>query len=314
VSLAIGRYKRELSVAAAYCGLLVVLAVAAPRFFQVQFRDTWVSAAPTLVVAIGMTLVIVARHIDISVGSQFSICAVAAGLLAKSGLPMPAVMMATLVIGAMMGAINGWLVAGLGLPSIVVTLATMVIFRQSLAWARQGELVANVPEGFQWFGHGQAAGQWLVIASAVAILAIFAWGSTWLAAGRQVYAVGSDREAARLAGINPPAVVFGVFVLMGGLVGLAAILQSVRFAEVDPRSGEGLELQAIAAVVVGGTAITGGRGTMLGSLVGVALLGTIGAAMVFLTSEAQWDKAIQGIIILAAVTSDGFSRRRKQVL
>jgi rhamnose transport system permease protein len=314
VSLAIGRYKRELSVAAAYCALLALLAVAAPRFFQVQFRDTWVSAAPTLVVAIGMTLVIVARHIDISVGSQFSVCAVAAGLLAKSGLPMPVVVTATLIVGAMMGAINGWLVAGLGLPSIVVTLATMVIFRQSLAWARQGELVANVPEGFQWFGHGQAAGQWLVIAAAVAMLAIFAWGSTWLAVGRQVYAVGSDREAARLAGINPPAVVFGVFVLMGGLVGLAAILQSVRFAEVDPKSGEGLELQAIAAVVVGGTAIAGGRGTMLGSLVGVALLGTIGAAMVFLTSEAQWDKAIQGIIILAAVTSDGFSRRRKQVL
>lgn len=96
-------------------------------------------------------------------------------------------------------------------------------------------------------------------------------------------------------------------------MGLGAILQSVRFAEVDPKSGDGLELQAIAAVVVGGTAISGGRGTMLGSLVGVALLGTIGAAMVFLTSEAQWDKAIQGIIILVAVTSDGFSRRRMHV-
>jgi rhamnose transport system permease protein len=212
-----------------------------------------------------------------------------------------------------MGAINGWLVAGLGLPSIVVTLATMVIFRQSLAWARQGELVANIPEGFQWFGQGQAAGQWMVIIAAIAILVLFAFGSSWMAAGRHVYAVGSDREAARLAGINPGLVVFGVFVLMGVLVGLGAILQSVRFAEVDPKSGDGLELQAIAAVVVGGTAISGGRGTMLGSLVGVALLGTIGAAMVFLTREAQWDKAIEGIIILAAVTSDGFSQRRKHV-
>jgi rhamnose transport system permease protein len=313
VSLAIGRYKRELSVAGAYLALLMVLALATPRFFQVEFRDTWVGAAPMLVVAIGMTLVIVARHIDISVGSQFSICAVAAGLLAKAGLPMPAVIAATLLVGAIMGAINGWLVAGLGLPSIVVTLATMVIFRQSLAWARQGELVANLPEGFQWFGRGQSVGQGLVIFSGIAILVVFAIGASWLAAGRQVYAVGSDREAARLAGINPGSVVFGVFVLMGILVGLGAILQSVRFAEVDPKSGDGLELQAIAAVVVGGTAISGGRGTMFGSLVGVALLGTIGAAMVFLTSEAQWDKAIEGIIILAAVTSDGFSRRRKHV-
>jgi ribose/xylose/arabinose/galactoside ABC-type transport system permease subunit len=272
-----------------------------------------VGAAPMLVVAIGTTMVIVARHIDISIGSQFSICAVAAGLLAKAGLPMPAVIAATLLVGAVMGAINGWLVAGLGLPSIVVTLATMVIFRQSLAWARQGELVANLPEGFQWFGRGQAAGQWLVIFAGIAIFVVFAVGASWLAAGRQVYAVGSDREAARLAGINPGIVVFGVFVLMGILVGLGAVLQSVRFAEVDPKSGDGLELQAIAAVVVGGTAISGGRGTMFGSLVGVALLGTIGAAMVFLTSEAQWDKAIEGIIILAAVTSDGLGRRRKHI-
>jgi len=314
VSVAIGRYKRELSVAAAYLTLLVVLGVVAPRFFQVEFRDTWVSAAPMLVVAIGMTLVIVARHIDISIGSQFSICAVAAGLLAKTGLAMPVVIAVTLLVGALMGAINGWLVAGIGLPSIVVTLATMVIFRQSLSWARQGELVANIPDGFQWFGRGQAMGQWLVISVGIAVLVVFTIGASWVAAGREVYTVGSDRETARLAGINPAAVVFGVFVVMGVLVGLGAILQSVRFPQVDPKSGDGLELQAIAAVVVGGTAISGGRGTMLGSLVGVALLGTIGAAMVFLTRQAQWDKAIQGIIILVAVASDGFSRRRKRAV
>jgi rhamnose transport system permease protein len=311
---AIGKYKRELSVAAAYGALLLVLAIFAPDFFQLQFKDTWVNIAPKLVVAVGMTLVIVARHIDISVGSQFSICAVAAGLLAKSGVPMPVVFGVTVFAGAAMGALNGWLVAGMGLPSIVVTLATMVIFHQSLAWLRQGEFVSNIPAGFQWFGQTQAVGQWLVVIAALAIFFLFAWALRWLVAGRQVYAVGSDQEAARLAGISPGGVVFGVFVLMGILVGMAAILRSVVFAEVDPRSGDGLELQAIAAVVVGGTAISGGRGTVLGSLVGVALLGTIGSAMVFLTPEAHWDNAIQGFIILAAVASDGFSRRRKRAL
>src|SRR5208282_1813563 len=97
-----------------------------------------------------------------------------------------------------------------------------------------------------------------------------------------------------LSGIKPGWVVFAVFVLMGALVGFAALLQSARFAEVDPRSGDGLELEAIAAVVVGGTAISGGKGTLLGSLIGVVLLGTIGAALVFLTKQAQWDRAIQG--------------------
>lgn len=312
MSFHIARYKRELSVASAYLALLVVLALAAPRFFQVEFRDTWVNIAPMLVVAIGMTLVIVARQIDISVGSQFSICAVTAGLLARMGMPMPMVIVATIVAGMAMGAMNGALVAGLGLPSIVVTLATMVIFRQSLTWARQGAMVADLPSRFQWFGQSQRMGEWLIVDISIAIFMAFAWAAGWLSAGRKVYAVGSDEEAARLSGIRPGRVVFGVFVLMGALVGVAALLQSVRFAEVDPGTGNGMELEAIAAVVVGGAAISGGRGTMVGSFIGVALLGTIGAAMVFLARQAQWDKAIEGAIILTAVASDGFAGRRRK--
>jgi rhamnose transport system permease protein len=258
-----------------------------------------------------MTLVILARHIDISVGWMFSICAVIAGLLARQGVPMAAVFGGTVLAGATMGALNGGLVAGLGLPSIVVTLATMQIFKQSLSWVRQGETVANLPDWFQWFGQSQSAGQWLIILSAIAIFAIFAWAMRWLAAGRQVYAVGSDMEAARLAGVKSRRVVFAVFVLMGALVGLAALLQSTRFAEVGTNSGDGMELQVIAAVVVGGTAISGGRGTLLGSLIGVALLGTIGAALIFLKAESHWVKAIQGAIILAAVASDGLGRKRR---
>ena len=181
-----------------------------------------------------------------------------------------------------MGAINGFLVARLGLPSIVVTLATLVIGRESLRYMREGAFVRNLPPGFQWFGAGQAAGQWLVVAIALLVFAAFAWGLRYLAAGRAVYATGSDPEAARLAGIRPRSVVFAVFVVMGGLAGLAALLNSVRFPYVDPNAGIGLELQVIAAVVVGGVAVSGGRGTLAGSLIGVALLGSIGPALVFL--------------------------------
>ncbi len=159
MSFHVARYKRELSVASAYLGLLVVLALAAPRFYQVEFRDTWVNIAPMLVVAIGMTLVIVARQIDISVGSQFSICAVTAGLLARAEVPMPMVIVMTIIVGMAMGAMNGTLVAGLGLPSIVVTLATMVIFRQSLMRGRgRGRWWRICPGWFQWFGQSQGDG------------------------------------------------------------------------------------------------------------------------------------------------------------
>jgi rhamnose transport system permease protein len=305
----IGHYRRELSVAVAYVLFLVLLAFAAPRFFRPEaLRAFLVSNASVLVASVGMTLVILARQIDISIGSQFSICGVVAGELARRGVPIPLVAVGTVLAGASMGAINGGLVAGLGLPSIVVTLATLVIGREGLRYAREGEFVRNLPPGFQWFGAGQGAGQWLVVAIALLVFAAFAWSLRNLAAGREVYATGSDAEAARLAGIRPRLVVFSVFAVMGMLVALAALLNAVRFADVDPNAGTGLELQVIAAVVVGGTAISGGRGTLAGSLIGVALLGSIAPALVFLGTQPQWEKAIQGLIILLAVATDALDR------
>jgi len=303
------RHGRVLSVAAAYLLLLASLAVVAPRFFRAEpWRALAVGNASLLVAAVGMTLVIVARQIDISIGSQFSLCAVASGLLAKAGLPIPLVVAGTLLAGAAMGAVNGALVAGLGLPSIVVTLATLVIGREGLRFAREGEFVRGLPADFQWFGLGQSAGQWLVVAVALAVFVAFAWGSRNLAAGRAVYASGSDPEAARLAGIRPRRVVFSVFVTMGALTGLAALLGASQFPAVDPKGGTGLEMQVIAAVVVGGAAVTGGRGSLLGTLLGVLLLGTINPALVYLGTSPEWEKAIQGAIILLAVASDGLTR------
>jgi rhamnose transport system permease protein len=302
------RHLREISVTGAYLALLLALAVFRPSFFHSQFRATAVSAAPILVAAVGMTLVILARHIDISIGSQFSVCGIVAGSLAARGFPIPMVLLGTLAAGAIMGAVNGWLVAGMGLPSIVVTLATMVVLRGSLIWASDGAAV-RMPAGFQWFGFSQSVGQASVVIAALVVFAAFAWSLRWLGAGRTIYAVGSDEEAARLAGIRPQRVVFFVFVLMGALTGLAALLNAAQFVMIYPNAGEGLELQVIAAVVVGGTAISGGRGTLAGTLIGVALLSTIGPALVFFHTPSQWAKAIQGLIILLAVSTDALARR-----
>ena len=308
----IGRYRRELSVGATLALLMLIMAVTHPEFFLPdRLRTFAVSNASVLVVALGMTLVIIARQIDISVGWESSVCGVFAGLVAREGVPMPLVVAATLFVGAVLGGVNGALVSGLGLPSIVVTLATLVILRESLAWAREGEFVKNLPAGFQWFGTGQHLGQWIVVGAAFLVFLAFAWGMRHLSLGRTVYATGSDPEAARLAGIRPRRVVFGVFVAMGMLSGLAALLNAVRFVDVDPKAGSGLELQAIAAVVVGGTAVSGGRGTPVGTLLGVLLLGSIGPALVFLGIQAQWEKAIQGGIILLAVASDALFRERR---
>ena len=307
------RHFRELSVAAALALLLLLLALVAPAFFaKQQLLTTLTTTAPVLIVACGMALVIIARQIDISIGSQFALCSIFAGLLAKAGMPMPVVAFGAIVGGAALGAFNGVLVSGLGLPSIVVTLATMVTWREALRWWREGEFVKDLPDGFQWFGFGQAGGQVAILFGAVLVFSALAFAMKHFAAGRFVYAVGSDREAARLAGLRPAGVTFGVFVLMGALVGLAALLNAIRFADVDPKTGTGLEMQTIAAVVVGGVAISGGRGNLWGVLAGVLLLACIAPALVFLKMPPQWEKAIQGAIILLAVAADGWRTKREK--
>ena len=301
----VGRYRQEISSAGALVALLFVVAAASPSFFSPgNLRDLALNNAATLIVAIGMTMVILAGEIDISVGSQFAVCSIASGWLATVGVPIPLLLPCVLAMGAVLGAVNGLFAGMLRLPSIIVTLAMMVTLREGLRSTTQGAWVQNLPANFQWLGLGQNAGQWLIVVLAVLVFASFAWALRKLGAGRAIYAVGSDAEAARLAGIEPRRVVFGVFVLMGALSGLAALLNAVRFSVVPGNPGIGLELKAIAAVVVGGTAITGGRGTLLGTLIGVALLGTIGTALTFLGINPFWEKAIQGAIILAALASD----------
>ncbi|MBW7893508.1 MAG: ABC transporter permease [Opitutaceae bacterium] len=303
------RYARELSVAGAWVILLVVLAVLAPGFFQLQpLLSLATREVPTLLVVCGMVPVILARQIDISVGSQFSVCSVIAGLGAAAQWPLAAVVVAALATGAALGLINAVFVAGLRLPSIVVTLATMVTLRQGLNLVRQGEFV-NLPAGVQWFGLSQAAGQLTLVVGAGAVAAVLAWGLHGLAAGRFVYAVGSDAEAARLAGISPGWVTCNVFVVLGMLTGLAAVTNIVQSPQVQPLTGSGLELKVIAAVVVGGVAISGGRGRLVGAVLGLLLLACIPPALVHLRIEAYWEKALQGLIIILAVMADGWKTR-----
>ena len=236
-------------------------------------RDLLLANVPVLIVAVGMTLIVLTAQIDISVGSQFAICSVAAGVFAVAGLPTPAAIAFATLAGALLGALNGVLVAWVRIPSIVVTLAAMVALRDGLRWVTQGAWVQNLPPGFHWFGLSQSASDLVTIAAAAIIIAKLAWALRYLAAGRAVYATGSDANAARLAGIDPQLVVFSVFAITGALTGFAAALNAVRFEQIPSNAGLGLELKVIAAVVVGGVSITGGRGTILGAMLGVVLLG-----------------------------------------
>lgn len=305
--------RRVVSVALTIAALSAVLAVAAPGFFgRENLSDLLLGNLPVLIVAMGTTLVILAGEIDISVGSVFAICGIVAGLVGHDGSPMVVTIAATCAAGALLGALNGVLVAYAALPSIVVTLATMVALRDGLRWATQGAWVQNLPAGFQWFGLSQSAYPFVACAIAVLLQAGLSYGLRHVAAGRAVYATGSDVNAARLAGLDTAFVKAAVFTAAGALTGLAALLNSVRFNQIPSNAGIGLEMKVIAAVVVGGVAIRGGRGTLTGTLLGLILLALIGPALVFLGINAYWERAIQGAIILTAVALDAWRARRSR--
>lgn len=303
-------YRREAAVAAATLMLLAVMAWQAPDFFApANINDMFLASLPVLVIALGMTLLVVTGEIDISIGSAFAVCSVAAGVCAKWQVPLAVVALAACAAGAMLGAVNGWLAAYIRVPSIVVTLAMMIALRDGLRWVTQGAWVQDLPQNFQWLGFSQHSYAAAVAGITAVLLAAFAWASRDLSGIRAMYATGSNPAAARLAGIDTRRMKFIAFVCVGALTGLAALLNAARFNQIPPNTGIGLEMKVIAAVVIGGTSITGGRGTIVGTLLGVILLAAIGPALTFLGLSAYWERAVQGAIILMAVAMDALSRR-----
>jgi rhamnose transport system permease protein len=301
---------REISVALAILLLGLFLAAVAPGYFaRENLIDLFLANLPVLMIALGMTLVIILGHIDISVGSMFAMCGVAAGLASKAGLPLVMAGVAACALGALLGSINGALVAYVRLPSIVVTLATMVAWRDALRWSTQGAWVQDLPAGFQWLGVGQSAYPWVAAAIALGLYVAIAWCMRNLRIGRAIYATGSNPDAARLAGLNPALLSSAVFAVSGAMTGLAALVNSVRFNQIPSNAGMGLEMKVIAAVIVGGAAIRGGRASFTGTVLGVVLLGAIGPALTFLGVSAYWERALQGAIILAAVAAEAIGRR-----
>jgi rhamnose transport system permease protein len=305
-------WSREIGVAATIALLYAVLFFSGRGYFSPEnFGDLFLANLPVLIVSLGMLLIILTGQIDISVGSQFAVCSVVAGLAAKAGMPVALAALAACAAGAIFGAIGGGLVAFLRIPSIVVTLAMMIALRDGLRWSTQGAWIEDLPPGFQWLSLTQPRYTVAMAVVAVALVAATAAGLRYLRAGRAVLATGSSEAAARIIGIRTERVVFSVFALTGALTGLAAALNAVRFHQVPSNAGLGLEMKVIAAVVVGGAAITGGSGTVFGTILGVILLGSVGTALTFLGVSAYWEQAIQGAIILAAVAINVTGSRRE---
>jgi rhamnose transport system permease protein len=304
---------KQLGVFLSITALMAILAIYTRGYFTAaNITDLFLAIMPVAIISIGMTLIILTGHIDVSVGSIFAVCSVVMGACATKHVPICACAVIALGLGTFCGALNGALTAYLKIPSIVVTLATMVILRDGLRWSTQGEWISNLPKNFQWFGFSSQTYTVICVVCVAGLIILSIYSLRHLRTGRIIFAAGSNADAARVTGINTALVVFCVFALTGFLTALAASINAVRFNQIPSNLGLGLEMKVIAAVAVGGAEITGGSASILGTVLGVILLGCISSALTFLQINAYWEKAIQGGIILLAVATGAIELYRKQ--
>ena len=310
--------KRETSVAL-ILGLTVLIVALFDRSFvsATNIRDMLVQCVPGMIVGCGLTMVILTGEIDISVGSLMGLLAAAVGLLTTPehlGLPVAAGVALTLLFGAVIGLINGLLVTVGRVPSIIVTLGMLTALRGATELLMGGRWITGLPSGLRFLGTGTVAGVRVSLwaAALVIVAAIVLARETPL--GRRIHAVGSNPRAAQLAGLSLTRVKLFVFTLTGFLVGVATVVSVPQLSTIESNIGVGLELFVVTAVVVGGTSISGGNGTIVGTLLGVLLLGIVRTVLIFLNLGERmvyWERAIQGGFILAAVLVDHFARRRR---
>jgi rhamnose transport system permease protein len=297
-------------------GILVVLVlfVLVTTVVQSRFLSTsnlqfiLINTTVFALLALGETMVVISRNVDLSVGSVLGLSAyVSAHLFSQvHGIPIPVVFAVGIGIGLVCGAVNGAIVAIGRVPSLVVTLATLYIVRGvGILIVGGGEVVAqSLPNGFAAIPRKTLFG---VPYLAVAVALVIAAGAYYLRAyrsGRELYAIGSNPDAARLAGIQVGKRIFTAFTVSGAIAGLAGVLWAAQYETIDSSAGTGYELQVVAAVVVGGVAIFGGSGSAVGAALGALLLNTINTALNVLGISPNWDSTISGALLLLAIILD----------
>ncbi len=312
---------RELSLVVLIALTVLVFSLLIEGYFSGRFFNrVSTGVAIVAVLAIGQTIVILTRNIDLSVGSILGVSAYLTGelLVANPDLAPPVAVLTAMAIGAALGVINGVLVGYGRVPSIVVTLGTLAIFRSWLIDHGGAKTITadTLPDwivGFPQltlFSLGDLDVR-VVVAMAIVVVVVLQLLLSRLRWARQLYAVGSNPEAARRAGLPIRRVILFAFISSGTLAGLAGFMFAARFGAITPVTGTGLELQSVAAAVVGGVSTLGGSGTVVGAVLGAVLIETLGASLIRMPAVSEfWRDAVLGILILAAIAGDFLIRRR----
>ncbi|GIK43533.1 MAG: hypothetical protein BroJett011_73660 [Chloroflexota bacterium] len=303
---------QALSMAAILILMWLILSRLSPVFLTVNnILQITLQAAVMALVAAGQTFVILSGGIDLSVGSIFALSTMVAGKATEAGYGTAALLLAGLATGAAFGFLNGLGVGGLRLPPFVVTLGMMGIARGFALIINEGVPIFGLPDSFQYLGQGRIGG--VVPVPTITVLIIYAicyFILRYTRFGRFTYAIGSNQEATRLAGVRTSRYLIGIYVLCGVLTALAGLTEAARLNSTQPAGGTGLELDAIGAVVIGGTSLFGGEGNILATLMGALIIATIRNGLNLLGVYAFWQNVVTGVLIIAAVYLDYLRRNR----
>ncbi|MGH9883062.1 MAG: ABC transporter permease [Pyrinomonadaceae bacterium] len=292
--------------------LCVVIALLEPKFLSTgNLAGVARQTAVITIIAMGMTVVMVSGGIDLSVGSMMALAGVVGAFAMVAGAPPVVGVLVCVAIGAVCGLLNGAAITTLKIPPFIATLGAMGIYRGIALLAPDGKAVVGLPAGFGYLAEGNLFGIIpvpLFIVILVALTTHLLLANTRL--GRYCYAIGSNVEAARYAGVRVSRSQILFYVMLGALTGLAGAIESARLVTGQPTAGEGYELRVIAAVVIGGGSLSGGQGTVTGTIIGALIMGVLanGANLLGISSFTQ--QIVIGTVIVLAVTFDEFQRRR----
>ncbi|HDY4954097.1 TPA: autoinducer 2 ABC transporter permease LsrC [Klebsiella pneumoniae] len=301
---------RELSAFFAIVALFVVLVALNPAYFSLQtLAMIFASSQILCLLALGATLVMLTRNIDVSVGSTVGLCAIAIGVALNNGYGLATAIAFALAIGALAGAFNGLLVVGLRIPAIVATLGTLGLYRGVMLLWTGGKWIEGLPDSLKSLSEPAFLGVsplgWLVLA----LLLAGGWLLSRTAFGRDFYAVGDNLAAARQLGVAVNRTRMLAFTLNGMLAACAGIVFAAQIGFVPNQTGSGLEMKAIAACVLGGISLLGGTGTLLGAFLGAFFLTQIDTVLVLFRLPAWWNDFIAGLVLLGVLVLDGRLRQ-----
>ena len=312
---------REAGISVFIVALILAVTLRTPRFLSIDnFQDILLNVSILAIVALGQTMVIITHGIDLSVSSMIGLVAMMVAFIVKQypGMPVVLAVVLGLALGAVLGMINGLIVAYGKVPAIITTLGTLSIYRGLVFYYSQGTWINSfeLPASFKLLSKGTLLGLPNMVIIAILVAVIVYYFLNYTRTGRDIYAVGSNPDAATFAGIRKDRIIFLVYVLSGLAAGLAAVLWASRFESAQTNTALGFELQTVAAAVVGGVSISGGVGTIPGVLLGALLLEIIKNALTIIRISPFWQLAVQGLLILIAIVTDkwilGRLARRRQ--